>query len=259
MAESSALGILDSGVGGLSALKIILENCPYDKIVYYGDTGNMPYGTKSPEEIESLALKGAEILISEGADEILLACGTICSNALSFIREKLDLPLYSVIDFGVSSAIEKSRNGKVAVLATAASVRSGGFKSAAKRLCEKAELTELCGGELAFRIENSLEPESYFHSAVEPKLRETFGAGCDSLLLGCTHYPHIMELFINTAGKIPVSDCAEAAASAIIALKGREKRIPKLKFLCSSEPEKFREFAEKHINLRGEEVIELSF
>lgn len=259
LAEAHTLGILDSGVGGLSALKKLLENCPYDNIVYYGDTMNMPYGEKSSEELKGLSLKAAEILVFEGVDEILVACGTICSNALDLLREKLDIPIYSIIDFGVLQAADKSKSGKVAVLATAASVRSKGFNSAAKRLCEKVELTELCGEELAYRIENSLEVESYFHASIEPKLREAFKEGSDSLLLGCTHYPHIMELFKKTAGDIPVSDCAEAAASAIIELKNREKRSPKLKFLTSSEPEKFREFVEKHIDFDGEEIFELRF
>lgn len=259
LADFHTLGILDSGVGGLSALKKLLESCPYDSIIYYGDTANVPYGEKSPEEIKNLSLKCAEILVKEGADEILIACGTICLNALSFLKEKLSVPVYSIIDCGVSVAIEKSENGKVAVIATSASVRSGGFAAAVKRQCEDVELIELSGGELAYRIENDLEVENYFCDIIEPKLKEAFREGCNSLLLGCTHYPHIMELFKKTAGKIPVSDCAEAAAEAIIKLKNREKRRPKLKFLTSSDPEKFREFAEKHINLRGEEIFELRF
>ncbi len=259
MAEAHKLGILDSGVGGLSALKKLLENCPYDNIIYYGDTANMPYGEKSSDEIKKLSLKGVDVLIKEGVDEILVACGTICSNALNLMRESFDIPIYSVIDFGLLQAADKSKSGKVAVLATAATVRSKGFNSATTRLCEKIEITELCGEELAVRIENNLEVERYFHASVEPKLREAFEGGCDSLLLGCTHYPHIMELFKKTAGDVPVSDCAEAAASAIIELKSRKKRSPKLKFLTSSEPEKFRDFVEKHIDFDGEEIFELRF
>lgn len=263
LADNKTLGILDSGVGGLSALKRLLENCPYEKIIYLGDTLNMPYGEKSPEEIKTLSLMRANTLVEEGAEEILVACGTICSNAGSFLRSELRAPVYSVIDFGAANALEKSRSGKIAVIATPASVSTGVFSAAVKSRRPNAKVTEISGGELAGRIENGFETESYFHDIIEPRLKKAFRRGCDCLLLGCTHYPHVKELFEAAAGKIPLADCAEAAAEGIIKLKNGAKKTPVLKFLISSEPEKFKEFAEKNIDIKGEtkscEIFEIKF
>ena len=193
--DRRAIGIFDSGLGGLTAARVLEDILPYENLIYFGDTANMPYGPRSREDIVRLARQNARLLQSRGVKAILVACGTVSSNAMEILREAFDIPFFGVIEPAVLAAAEATESGRVGVIATEASIRSGAYKRAlegcgkALRVFERAcpsfvPLVE--GGHFSPR-------DDLVKAAVEEELRELKKAGVDTLILGCTHFPLLEE------------------------------------------------------------------
>ena len=235
------LGVFDSGLGGLTVLREIIKRNTYDKIIYYGDTLRLPYGEKDHDTLLTYAREDIDFLIGKGAQEIVIACGTVCSNVLDEVREEYPLPIIGIIDALCKEAKEKTVNGRIGVIATPATVRSGVFsaKLADHDVCEVAcrKFTPL--------IEADMAESPKMDEAIEEYLAPLKERGIDTLILGCTHYPLLedrIRRFFD--GKIELINSGTIIARE---LQKGEIREAQLEFYVSGDPEDFRKKARRFI------------
>lgn len=189
--DTRAIGVLDSGIGGLTSAKVLEEILPREDIVYFGDSRRMPYGGHTREEICEMSLQGAAFLESFNVKAILLACGTISSTAARMLRAHFKTPFIGVVDAACAAAARSTKTKKVGVIATPPSIASGVYQrglgeldgdiTVLTRACENfAEMVE----QGHFRVGDAIAERE-----VARELSCFRGSGIDTLLLGCTHYP----------------------------------------------------------------------
>lgn len=185
------IGIFDSGLGGLTALREAVRLLPGRDIVYFGDTGRIPYGTRSRETIIRYARQDMRFLCSEGVDVVLAACGTVSSTALDTLRQEFDLPIIGVVEGAAEAAVRATKNGRVGVIATGATVSSGAFPRAMEALDSRVKVTSVACPLLVSLVENGYTADD--DPVVEMVLRDYLApiraAEVDTLILGCTHFP----------------------------------------------------------------------
>lgn len=199
--KEKAIGIFDSGLGGLTAVREILEIMPNEDIVYFGDTGRVPYGSKSREAISKYARQDARFLKKMGVKIIVAACGTVSSVAPD-LSDELGLPYTGVVYPTCFTAMNTTKNGKIGVIGTAATINSHSYK---RRICEKRPDFEVyeehCQLFVSF-VENGLvDPDDELvrlmvHRYMAP-LKES---GVDTIILGCTHFPLLSEAIRREMG-----------------------------------------------------------
>lgn len=189
--DTRAIGVLDSGIGGLTSAKVLEEILPCEDIIYFGDSRRMPYGGHTREEICEMSLQGAAFLDSFDVKAILLACGSISSNAEDALRANLKTPLVGVVDAACAAALRVTKTKRIGVIATPATIASGVYeRGLGARGGGVTVLTHACRDfarmveEGHFRVGDSIAERE-----VARELGCFRGSGIDTLLLGCTHYP----------------------------------------------------------------------
>lgn len=187
------IGIFDSGLGGLTALKELREILPNEDIVYFGDTGRVPYGTKSRETIVRYALQDVRFLRGFSPEAVLVACGTVSSGAMTELRESFDFPIVGVVEATARSAANVTKNGKIGVIGTSATIKSGSYTAMLKKINPELEITEKACPLFVSLVESGFikEGDEITRLTCERYLSPIREAGCDTLILGCTHYPII--------------------------------------------------------------------
>jgi len=200
--DRRAIGVFDSGLGGLTAAKVLEDTLPCENIIYFGDTANMPYGPRSRVELVELAAWNAEFLMKNDVKAILVACGTVSSNAMDELRRRFDVPFFGVIEPAVLSAAEATESGRVGVIATEASIRSGAYRRALLGLGKGLRVFDSACPSFVPLVESghSSPRDSLVRSAVEEELRGLKKEGVDTLILGCTHYPLLGEAIAEYMG-----------------------------------------------------------
>ena len=190
--DQRPIGVFDSGLGGLTAAKTLEEILPGENLIYFGDSRNAPYGTRARDALAALATANAAFLRGFDCKAVLVACGTVSSNAMDVLAERFpDLPLFGVIDAACTRACALTRTGRIAVAATEATIRSGAFARALRARRPDAEvLSKPCQSLVAlaergrFAADDPLAQE-----AVEREFAEIRAWNPDVLLLACTHFP----------------------------------------------------------------------
>ena len=187
------IGIFDSGLGGLTALKELRELCPECDIVYFGDTGRVPYGTRSREILYRYADEDIRLLLSKGADRILAACGTVSSVALPVLEGNYGTKISGVVKPAAKEAVAATKNKKIGVIGTGATISSGAFARQIKNLDADIEVMEVACPLFVPLVENGFIGEDceITHLAVKEYLSSIRDFGADTLILGCTHFPII--------------------------------------------------------------------
>ncbi len=187
------IGIFDSGLGGLTALKELRDILPNEDIVYFGDTGRVPYGTKSRETIVRYALQDVRFLRGFSPEAVLVACGTVSSGAMKELRESFDFPIVGVVEATARSAARATKNGKIGVIGTSATIKSGSYTAGLKKINPDLEITEKACPLFVSLVESGFitEGDEITRLTCERYLSPIREAGCDTLILGCTHYPII--------------------------------------------------------------------
>lgn len=200
--DRRAIGVFDSGLGGLTAARVLEETLPFENLIYFGDTANMPYGPRSREELVALACHNAELLSERGVKAILVACGTVSSNAMTELRERFDVPFFGVIEPAVLAAAEATESGRVGVIATEASIRSGAYRRALEGLDRGIRVFDSpCPSFVPLVESGHYSPrDGLVKSAVEEELAQLKKAGVDTLILGCTHYPLLEDAIADYMG-----------------------------------------------------------
>lgn len=189
------IGVFDSGFGGLTAVKEILDIAPDAGIIFFGDTGRVPYGTRSRETIISYALQDARFLASRNVDAVLVACGTVSSTAMPELRRELDVPVFGVVEATSEAAVRATKNGRVGVIGTPATVNSGSYVKYIAELDPAIKtFSTACPLFVPLVEEGFTSPDCEItRLTVEHYLAHFRDKGIDTLILGCTHYPVIAD------------------------------------------------------------------
>lgn len=209
------IGVFDSGLGGLSVVKEIVRLLPDERIIYYADNGNCPYGPRPVHEIQALSQAATEFLIAQGAKLIVIACNTATSAAVAFLRERYSLPFVAMVP-AVKPAAERSQIRRIGVLATQATLQTQTYHELVERFAHDITLCEVAGPELVQLVErgelDGERAEAVLRKAIEPMLEQQI----DTLVLGCTHYPFLRPAISRIVGPaVTVIDTGEAVAKQV--------------------------------------------
>ncbi len=255
------IGVFDSGFGGLTVLKVLLELIPDADYLYFGDSARLPYGSKSVETVTRYAVDAAHFLQAQGAQMLVIACNTATALALDRITSAVQVPVVGVIEPGAHAAASATRNGKVVVIGTEATVSSHAYRKA-------LESHSLHAREKACPLLVPLVEEGWLdHPVTEQVARiyldEAFGGrfqDADVLVLGCTHYPLLKPLMHRVApAHVTIVDSAESTAGVVASrmqtflppapTADEERRaVPRLKFFATDSVEKFRRLGERFLD-----------
>ena len=210
--RDAPVGVFDSGVGGLTILAELLRELPGERYVYFGDTGNCPYGVRPQREIQELSAQATRFLLARGAKIIVVACNTASVSALDFLRATFDMQFVGVVP-AVKPAAARTRSGKVGVAATEASASGTYLKQLIARFAHSIDVFAVGCPRLVELAEAGLldgpETEAAVRGYIAPMLNE----GIDELVLGCTHFPAMRAIFERVAGPaVEVLDSGAAIA-----------------------------------------------
>ena len=212
MQAAGAIGVFDSGVGGLSVLRHIRQILPNERLIYVADSGHVPYGDKSKEYIEARSLILTRFLQQQGADAIVIACNTASAVAAATLRSQFSLPIVAM-EPAVKPAVAASRNGIVGVLATTGTLASARFAALLERYAGEGEIiTQGCPG-LVEQVEKGDLYSRETRELIERYTAPLLARGADTLILGCTHYPFLAGVIAEVVGNnIALVDTGTAVA-----------------------------------------------
>lgn len=201
--DNRPLGVFDSGVGGLTAMQELTELLPNEHIIYLGDSANMPYGEKSAAEIISLSRKDLKFLLERNVKAVFIACGTATVNALEILQKESPVPVFGVVEAAVAEAISATKNGKIGVLATRASINAKTFQTRLKTSNPDVLVEARACPVFATMVEYGIfdKDNSHVRRAADEYLPPLKKAGVDTVILGCTHYPLLSEVIHEYVGE----------------------------------------------------------
>ncbi len=247
------IGVFDSGFGGLTVLKGLLQVIPDADYAYFGDTARLPYGSKSVETVARYAVEASQFLESQGAQLLVIACNTATALALDRICASADVPAVGVVEPGAEAATAVTKNKKIVVIGTDATVSSHAYRKALEN--KGLQAREKACPLLVPLVEEGWVDHSVTEEVARIYLTEAFADGfhdADTMVLGCTHYPLIKPLLRRVAPPhVSIVDSAESTARAVSAhfkellpnsdTRSEERRTaPRLKFFATDSTEKFR-------------------
>ena len=199
--DNRSIGVFDSGLGGLTAVKQIMRELPDESIVYFGDTGRVPYGTRSEETIIKYSKNDVNFLIEQGVKMIVVACGTVSSVALPTLKKEYDIPIIGVVESAVMAALSATKNKKIGIIGTPGTIKSGSYERLIKEYdSEMQTFTRACPLFVPL-VENGHFDTPVARLVIEEYLEEIRKAGVDTLILGCTHYPLLKKAIAEYMGE----------------------------------------------------------
>ncbi len=189
------IGVFDSGLGGLTVVKTLYEQMPNEDIIYFGDTARVPYGGRSPETIRTYACQDVELLLQYDVKAIVIACNTADAMARTLIEEKYGLPVVGVVEPAAKKAVLRTKNGKIGVIGTKATVNSAAYEKAVKAIAPDVQVFCKACPLLVPLVENGRfnKEDPVVRLVLEEYLAPLQQEGVDTLVLGCTHYPLLRE------------------------------------------------------------------
>lgn len=238
--EKGLIAVFDSGIGGLTLVKALLERAPATSIVYFGDTARLPYGSKSDATIIRQSLECLRFLLGFNPGSIVVACNTASSIALPALTAAIDRPVIGVIDAAVDTALAATRNGTIGILGTAATIRSGGYE---RRLRERREGLTLVNQACPLfvpLVEEGWIDHDVTRQVAEEYLVPVLAKGVDTLILGCTHYPLLKSVLAGVAGPdVRLIDTGAETAEQIAAGLPEGGGTGSMRFFVSDVPSRF--------------------
>jgi len=259
MSSKAPIGVFDSGIGGTTVVKELMKSLPNEKIVYFGDTARVPYGNKSKETVITYSRQIAGFLLSQGVKAIVIACNTASALALETLRHELDVPVIGVVKPGAKAAAEATRNNRIGVIATRATINSGIYEEFLHKTDPEIKVfTKACP--LFFPlVEEGWIADDITRQIIHRYLDDLLEKDIDALILGCTHYPLLAEEIRKVAGKgitlvNPAFECAREFRYMLEEndLLCEEKQEPRHEFYVSDGPEAFAELAGEFL---GEGIV----
>jgi glutamate racemase len=257
------IGVFDSGIGGLTVLRTLIETLPGEDFIYLGDTARLPYGTKSSEVILRYSRENSEFLLAKGIKMLVVACNTASAVALDEISRLTVVPVIGVIEPGAAAAVKASRSGKIGVIGTEATIASGAYTRAIHTLSPRAEIYTRACPLLVPLVEEGWTENEIAERTVAIYLESLKQSGIDTLLLGCTHYPLLHGLFERVLGPgVSIVDSAgatgEVVSKRLTALRlVRSRGAGSQSFFVTETPERFVRVGRRFIGDRVESAVRI--
>ena len=245
------IGVFDSGMGGLTAIKQIVKMMPHEDIIYFGDTGRVPYGTRSKDTIIKYSCQDVRFLLSKGVDAILIACGTVSANAIDVLRSEFNVPIFGVVEAAAEKACELTANGKVGIIGTNATVKSGAYVKHIESIRPEIKTVSTPCPLFVPLVENGFtDPEDEItRLCAERYLEDIKSFGADTLILGCTHYPIIAPIISKVLPDIALVNTGAEAAKKLfenVAPRGGSGRV---EYYVSDDVDSFKSAASTFLEM----------
>lgn len=238
------IGMFDSGLGGLTVARAVIDLLPHEDLVYFGDTGRCPYGPRDPEEIRRFSLEIADLLVEQDVKLIVVACNAAESAAFYESTGRYDVPIVTVIEPGVRAAIAATRNRRIGVIGTEATVNSRAYETTMKKTRANVELVVRACPKFVEFVERGDTTSDALLAAAEDYLLPLKEEGIDTLILGCTHYPLLSGVIQYVlGGDVVLVSSAEPTANEVYArllegdLVSRKEEPGELRFILSGPPD----------------------
>ncbi len=199
--HNSPIGVFDSGVGGLTVAREIMRQLPNERIVYFGDTARVPYGSKSKETVMKYSRQIVNFLKTQQVKAIVVACNTASAYALDELEQEVDIPIIGVVRPGARAAIEATKNGKIGVIATEATINSGIYNRYIEKNDNSVKIIGKACPLFVPLVEEGLWEDPVTDEIARRYLTELIDSDIDTLILGCTHYPMIRSTVGRIMGK----------------------------------------------------------
>lgn len=252
--NNSPIGVFDSGIGGLTVLKEIFRVLPEESTVYLGDTARVPYGIRSPETVMKYSFENTRFLVSKGIKLLVIACNTSSSISLSEIKKSVSIPAIGVIEPGAHAAAGSTRNNKIGIIGTEATIKSSAYKKTIKGINKSIEVFGLACPLFVPLVEEGWTDGNIAMMIAEKYLGVIKEKGIDTLVLGCTHYPLLKGVISKFMGPdIKLIDSAVETAKRIKdILKGnglerKAKGAPAREIYVTDSPERFISVGERFL------------
>lgn len=226
--DNRPIGVFDSGVGGLTAVRQLIQILPNEDIIYFGDTGRVPYGGRSKEILVKYARQDVAFLTQFDLKAIVVACGTISSTALELLTQENDIPILGVVEPAAAAAVRTTRNGRIGVVGTSATIRSGAYEAAIHRLRPDIALESRACPLFVPLVENGrvARGDRVVEQVTSEYLAPLRDAGVDTLVLGCTHYPLLETVIGDYMGSgVTLIDTGRECAAALARLLEMENAL----------------------------------
>ncbi|MDO4744126.1 MAG: glutamate racemase [Clostridia bacterium] len=212
--DNRPIGVFDSGLGGLSCVKEIMRIMPNEDVIYFGDTGRVPYGSRSQETLVKYVRQDIRFLKSFDIKMIIIACGTASSAALPWLADEIDTKVMGVVEPAAKAAVNASKNKRIGVLGTSATVKYGKYVDDIKSLCPESVVVQKACPMFVPLVENGYIDAEVTRLIAKEYLAEVSKADVDTLILGCTHYPLLKDTIRDIMGDgITLVDSGAAAAN----------------------------------------------
>ena len=263
MGGEDAIGIFDSGVGGLTVVHALLAALPAEHLIYLGDTGRYPYGTKSAETVTRYSVENADFLAGRGIKLLVVACNTASAVALPTLESRYDVPVVGVITPGARAAVAKTRNRRIGVIATEGTIASGAYQRALRTLDSGLEIYTRACPLLVPLAEEGWVDGDVPRSVVETYLGSLRRSGIDTLVLGCTHYPLLRPVIAEAMGDgVALVDSAEETArevGAALSAKGlaRGAGAGSTSFFVTDVPDRFIRVGQRFLGARVDSAVRI--
>jgi glutamate racemase len=262
---TAPIGVFDSGIGGLTVVRELMRQLPSESLIYFGDTARLPYGPKSPDTIQRYSREISAYLLGQGVKAIVIACNTATAHALSVLRDELSVPVIGVAEPGAQAAVSSSKSGRIGVIGTTGTVKSGAYDRAIHAIAPAAQVTSRpCPLFVPLVEEGWLDTEPTRLIARE-YLTPLHDAHVDAVVLGCTHYPLLKPVIKEVlGGRVSLVDPAEQTAAEtkrVLAARGLRApagHAPTYRFVASDAPEQFLRMGERFLGAAIENVETLT-
>ncbi len=257
--HAKPIGVFDSGIGGLTVLKEILDKLPLESTAYLGDTARVPYGIRSPETVTRYSFENTRFLSSRGIKMLVVACNTVSAVSLEAIKKSVGIPVIGVIEPGAKAAVNATKNKRVAVIGTSATIRSGSYTKAILAADSSVEVFPMSCPLFVPLVEEGWTDGPIVEMTAERYLGDVREKGIDTLVLGCTHYPLLKNVLSKIMGPgVTLIDSAIETAAEIKETLGRLSLLKPAsgdiarEFYVTDSPDKFIEIGERFIGRKIE-------
>ena len=252
--DKRPIGIFDSGIGGLTVFKELKKILPQEDIVYFGDTARVPYGNKSKDTVIRFSIQNANFLISLNVKMIVVACNTSSSYSLPMLKRRYNIPVVGVVGPGTKEAASITKNMKIGVMGTKATIASGVYESELRRIKPKADVTSVSCPLLVPLVEEGWLKGDITIAIANRYLRSFKKKNVDTVILGCTHYPLLKSIIRRVLGKdVSIIDSATQVAKMVKHIMHKKKLCAgkrdrgRYRFYVSDEPGLFRKIGTRFL------------
>jgi glutamate racemase len=263
--KNRPIGVFDSGIGGLTVLKEIIKEIPNEDTIYLGDTARVPYGIRSPETVTRYSLENTRFLFSKDIKLLVVACNTASSISLDSIKKSIPAPVVGVIEPGAKAAVRTTRNKRIGIIGTEATIKSNSYAKSINEIDKNIEVCHLACSLFVPIVEEGWIEGEIATMIAERYLKDIKDKGIDTLVLGCTHYPLLKGVISRVMGEevILIDSAVEVAKeikeilNAADSKRGQQGK-PLREFYVTDSPERFVKVGERFLENNIEHIEKIS-